>query len=52
MIAMSKQEAMGVLRHYNEWRKGTHRESPNPAQVTEALEIAIENLDTRKYNYE
>jgi len=44
---MSKQEAMGVLRHYNEWRKGTHRDTPNPVQVTEALEIAISNLGTR-----
>tara|TARA_R110000744_G_scaffold140828_1_gene252141 strand:+ start:3559 stop:3744 length:186 start_codon:yes stop_codon:yes gene_type:complete len=44
---MSKQEAMGVLRHYTEYIKGTHRELPNPAQVREALEIAINNLDTR-----
>tara|TARA_R110000796_G_scaffold109333_1_gene220704 strand:- start:258 stop:425 length:168 start_codon:yes stop_codon:yes gene_type:complete len=45
---MSKQEAMGVLRHYIEYIKGTHRELPNPAQVREALEIAINNLDTRR----
>ena len=45
---MSKQEAMGVLRHYTEYIKGTHRELPNPAQVREALEIAINNLDTRR----
>tara|TARA_R110000782_G_scaffold140991_1_gene233673 strand:+ start:2382 stop:2549 length:168 start_codon:yes stop_codon:yes gene_type:complete len=45
---MSKQEAMGVLRHYTEYIKGTHRELPNPAQVAEALEVAISNLDTRR----
>tara|TARA_R110001632_G_scaffold124828_5_gene237955 strand:- start:240 stop:395 length:156 start_codon:yes stop_codon:yes gene_type:complete len=45
---MSKQEAMGVLRHYTEYIKGTHRELPNPPQVREALEIAINNLDPRQ----
>ena len=45
---MSKQEAMGVLRHYTEYKKGTHRELPNPSQVREALEIAINNLDPRQ----
>ena len=45
---MSKQEAMGALRHYTEYIKGTHRELPNLAQVTEALEVAISNLDTRR----
>tara|TARA_R110001599_G_scaffold345125_1_gene569205 strand:+ start:591 stop:734 length:144 start_codon:yes stop_codon:yes gene_type:complete len=44
---MSKQEAMGVLRHYTEYIKGTHRELPNPPQVREALEIAINNLDPK-----
>lgn len=45
---MSKQEAMGVLRHYAEYIRGTHREQPNASQVVQALEIAITNLDTRQ----
>lgn len=41
---MNLQEAIKTLEYYNKWRLGAELDQPNPKEITEALEIAINLL--------
>ena len=41
---MNLQEAIKNLEYYNKWRLGAELDQPNPKEITEALEIAINLL--------
>jgi hypothetical protein len=42
---MNLKEAIKILEDYNKWRLGSKLDQPNPKEVTEALEIAINIMD-------
>lgn len=41
---MNLQEAIKTLEYYNKWRLGAELDQPNPKEITESLEIAINLL--------
>lgn len=41
---MNLQEAIKTLEYYNKWRLGAELDQPNPKEITEVLEIAINLL--------
>ena len=41
---MNLQEAIKTLEYYNKWRLGAELDQPNPKEITEDLEIAINLL--------
>ena len=41
---MTLQEAIQTLEYYNKWRLGAELDQPNPKEITDALEIAINLL--------
>lgn len=41
---MNLKEAIIILEYYNKWRLGAKLDQPNPKEITEALEIAINIL--------
>lgn len=43
-LFMSLNEAIEILKEYNDWRLGAETEMLNPKLITEALEIAINIL--------
>ena len=41
---MTTEEALKVLKWYNEWSRGAEMEMPDPKQAGEAVDVAIETL--------
>jgi len=41
---MTIKEAHELLRYYNRWRRGEDIEMPDPKEVGEAIDVAIEEL--------
>lgn len=44
LLPMTLPEAVKTLEYYNKWRLGAELDQPNPKEITEALEIAINLL--------
>jgi hypothetical protein len=42
---MNLKEAIKILEDYNKWILGAELDQPNPKEITEALEIAINIMD-------
>lgn len=38
---MNLQEALRILKNYQKWRLGAEIDAPNPKEITEAIDIAI-----------
>jgi hypothetical protein len=45
---MTLNQAIKVLKHHQKWRKGADIKPTEPRELTEALEIAINKLETIK----
>jgi len=41
---MNEKEAHKLLEYYNRWRRGDDIEMPNPKEVGEAIDVAIDAL--------
>lgn len=42
---MTKKEAIEVLRHHNEWRRGADIQQLNPETIGKAIDYAIKYLE-------
>ena len=42
---MTPTEATAILRQFNDWRRGHHDEQPDPREIGEAIDAAIEMIE-------
>ena len=52
---MEKEKALEILVIYNKWRRGAPLDMPNPTEIGNALDVAIESLErdlNNEYGYE
>lgn len=49
---MTEKEALTILKKYQEWRLGADTEMIKPKEITEAINIVINVIDTKLNNNE
>ena len=42
------EDAILILKEYNKWRVGADIEMPNPKSITKAINLIIEDYETRR----
>lgn len=45
---MTRNEALEVLKYYQEWRLGGEGEQPHPKNITKAIDVAIEIMSRKQ----
>ena len=45
---MTTNKAIEVLAHYVRWRKGEAKSIPDPRELGEAIEVAVERMSTKQ----
>ena len=49
---MTEEEALSILKRYQEWRLGADTEMIEPKEITKAIDIVINVIDTKLNNNE
>lgn len=49
---MTEKQALNILKRYQEWRLGADTEMIEPKEITEAIDIVINVIDTKLNNNE
>jgi hypothetical protein len=49
---MTTNQAVELLKKYNDWRRGAETEMPHPSEIGLAIEIVIKEIKSRKFRRE